>query len=323
MARHLLLRALALLVSLAVAGVVVFAVLRLLPGDAAGMSLGIGTTGDQLAQLRSELGADQPVAAQLWQWVTGLASGDLGTSFVSRKPVGELIAARLPVTLPLTVAAFVLSVLISVPLGIVAAVRRRGAIGVAVSALTQLGVAVPVFWVGVMLVWVFALKAGVLPPGGFPRQGWSEPAAAIRSLTLPVVTVAIAMSSVMVRYVRSATLDVLDQDYLRTARSLGYSGPRALARHGLRNGAVPVVAILGIELASSLLGAVVVENVFALPGLGALLLDSVQARDLPVVQALVLAVTAVVLIVNFLVDLSQRAIDPRLRGATTTTGGAR
>jgi peptide/nickel transport system permease protein len=162
MARHLLLRALALLVSLAVAGVVVFAVLRLLPGDAAGMSLGIGTTGDQLAQLRSELGADQPVAAQLWQWVTGLASGDLGTSFVSRKPVGELVAARLPVTLPLTVAAFVLSVLISVPLGIVAAVRRRGAIGVAVSALTQLGVAVPVFWVGVMLVWVFALKAGVL-----------------------------------------------------------------------------------------------------------------------------------------------------------------
>ncbi|MFI2754131.1 ABC transporter permease [Cellulomonas sp. P22] len=321
MARHLLLRALALLVSLVVAAVVVFAVLRLLPGDSAGTSLGVGTTSDQLAQLRSELGTDQSVGAQLTQWVTGLASGDLGSSFVSRLPVGELVAARLPVTLPLSLAAFVVSVLVSVPLGVVAAVHRRGPVGVAVSAVSQLGVAVPVFWVGVMLVWVFALRAGVLPPGGFPRQGWSDPAAAVRSLVLPVATVAIAMSSVMVRYVRSATLDVLDQDYVRTARSLGYGRVRALARHGLRNGAVPVVAILGIELATSLLGAVVVENVFALPGLGTLLLDSVKARDLPVVQALVLGITAIVLIVNFVVDLAQQAIDPRLRGATA--GGAR
>lgn len=321
MARHLLLRVLALLVSLVVAAVVVFAVLRLLPGDSAGTSLGVGTTSDQLAQLRSELGTDQSVGAQLTQWVTGLASGDLGSSFVSRLPVGELVAARLPVTLPLSLAAFVVSVLVSVPLGVIAAVHRRGPVGVAVSAVSQLGVAVPVFWVGVMLVWVFALRAGVLPPGGFPRQGWSDPAAAVRSLVLPVATVAIAMSSVMVRYVRSATLDVLDQDYVRTARSLGYGRVRALARHGLRNGAVPVVAILGIELATSLLGAVVVENVFALPGLGTLLLDSVKARDLPVVQALVLGITAIVLVVNFVVDLAQQAIDPRLRGATA--GGAR
>ncbi|MBE7699669.1 ABC transporter permease [Oerskovia sp. Sa1BUA8] len=322
MSRYLLTRVGTLLLSLLLASVVVFAVLRFLPGDSAGTSLGVGTTSEQLEQLRADLGTDQPLWTQYGQWVAGLFSGSAGTSFVSRLPVGELIASKLPITLPLSLAAFVVSVLVSVPLGVVAAVRRRGVVGVAVSAVSQLGVAVPVFWVGVILVWVFALEAGVLPAGGFPRQGWEDPAAAVRSLVLPVATVAIAMSSVMVRYVRSATLDVLDQDYVRTARSLGYGRWHALARHGLRNGAVPVVAILGIELATSLLGAVVVENVFALPGLGTLLVSSVAGRDLPVVQALVLGLTALVLVTNFLVDLAQRGIDPRLR-AGSALGGAR
>jgi peptide/nickel transport system permease protein len=311
--RQVLLRIGALLVSLLLASVVVFVVLRLLPGDSAGTSLGVGTTADQLAQLRGELGTDQPVAAQYLQWLGQVVRGDLGTSFVSRLPVGDLIAQKLPITVPLSVSAFVLAVLVSVPLGVLAAVHRRGPVGVAVSAVSQLGVAVPVFWVGVLLVLVLALQAQVLPAGGFPRTGWDDPVAAVRSLVLPVVTVAVAMSAVMVRYVRSATLDVLDQDYLRTARSLGYGRWQALRRHGLRNAAVPVVSILGIELATSLLGAVVIENVFALPGLGTLLLGSVTARDLPVVQALVLGLTAVVLVMNTLVDLAQRAIDPRLR----------
>lgn len=311
--RPALLRIGTLLISLLLASVVVFVVLRLLPGDAAGATLGVGTTTDQLDQLRSELGTDQPVVTQYVQWLGQIVRGDLGTSFVSRLPVADLIAQKLPITVPLSVAAFLLAALVSVPLGVIAAVHRRGPVGVAVSAVSQLGVAVPVFWVGVLLVLVFALRLGVLPAGGFPRTGWDDPAAAVRSLVLPVVTVAVAMSAVMVRYVRSATLDVLDQDYLRTARSLGYGRWHALARHGLRNAAVPVVAILGIELATSLLGAVVIENVFALPGLGTLLLDSVKSRDLPVVQALVLLLTAVVLVTNALVDLGQRAIDPRLR----------
>jgi peptide/nickel transport system permease protein len=298
--RHLLLRIGSLLVSLVLASIVVFVVLRLLPGDAAGATLGVGTTTDQLDQLRSELGTDQPVVTQYVQWVTALLHGDLGTSFVSRLPVADLITQKL-------------AVLVSVPLGVIAAVHRRGPVGVAVSAVSQLGVAVPVFWVGVLLVLVFALQAKVLPAGGFPRTGWDDPAAAVRSLVLPVVTVAVAMSAVMVRYVRSATLDVLGQDHLRTARALGYGRWHALARHGLRNAAVPVVSILGIELATSLLGAVVIENVFALPGLGTLLLDSVKSRDLPVVQALVLLLTAVVLVTNALVDALQRVIDPRLR----------
>jgi peptide/nickel transport system permease protein len=311
--RHLLLRIGSLLVSLVLASIIVFVVLRLLPGDAAGATLGVGTTTDQLDQLRSELGTDQPVVTQYVQWVTSLLHGDLGTSFVSRLPVADLITQKLPITVPLSLAAFALAVLVSVPLGVIAAVHRRGPVGVAVSAVSQLGVAVPVFWVGVLLVLVFALQAKVLPAGGFPRTGWDDPAAAVRSLVLPVVTVAVAMSAVMVRYIRSATLDVLGQDHLRTARALGYGRWRALARHGLRNAAVPVVSILGIELATSLLGAVVIENVFALPGLGTLLLDSVKSRDLPVVQALVLLLTAVVLVTNALVDGLQRVIDPRLR----------
>lgn len=311
--RRALLRVGSLLISLVLASVVVFVVLRLLPGDAAGASLGVGTTTDQLDQLRAELGTDQPVVTQYVQWVGQVVRGDLGTSFVSRLPVADLIAQKLPITVPLSVAAFVLAALVSVPLGVLAAVHRRGPVGVAVSAVSQLGVAVPVFWVGVLLALVFALRLGVLPAGGFPRTGWADPVAAVRALVLPVVTVATAMSAVMVRYVRSATLDVLDQDHLRTARALGYGRWRALARHGLRNAAVPVVAILGIELATSLLGAVVIENVFALPGLGTLLLDSVTSRDLPVVQALVLLLTAVVLVTNAVVDLGQRAIDPRLR----------
>lgn len=311
--RAALLRIGTLLISLVLASVVVFVVLRLLPGDSAGTSLGVGTTADQLEQLRSELGTDQPVVTQYVQWLGQVVRGDLGTSFVSRLPVADLIAQKLPITVPLSLAAFVVAALVSVPLGVLAAVHRRGPLGVAVSAVSQLGVAVPVFWVGVLLVLVLALQARVLPAGGFPRTGWDDPAAAVRSLVLPVVTVAIAMSAVLVRYVRSATLDVLDQDHLRTARSLGYGRWHALARHGLRGAAVPVVSILGIELATSLLGAVVVENVFALPGLGTLLLDSVKARDLPVVQALVLGLTAVVLITNTLVDLAQRAVDPRLR----------
>nr|WP_277349865.1 ABC transporter permease [Planosporangium thailandense] len=204
--------------------------------------------------------------------------------------------------------------MVAVPIGVFAAVRRHGALGLAVSTLAQLGIALPVFWVGIVVVWLVAVRWRVLPPGGFPRTGWQDPAAAVQSLVLPVATLTIAQGSVLVRYVRSATLDVLSQEYVRTARSLGYSLPRALLRHGPRNGAATVVQILGILLASSLLGTVVIESVFALPGLGSLLLTSVKARDLPVVQGTVFAMTATVLVVGLVVDVVQRLVDPRLRG---------
>lgn len=313
-------RVASLLVSLFLASIIIFLVLRLLPGDSSA-SLGVGATQDQLEQLRKELGTNQPLWTQYWNWLRDLLTGQ-SESFVSRMPFGELISHRLTITVPLSVTAFLVSVLISTLIGIIAATKRKSPIGLIVSGASQLGLAVPVFWVGVILVWIFALHLGWFPSGNFPRQGWSDPAAAFRALVLPVVTIAIAMSATMIRFVRSSVIDVLEADYMRTARSLGYSRTQALVRHGLRNATVPVVAILGIELGTSLLGAVVIENVFALPGLGQLLLTSVQARDLPVVQNLVMLLTAVVLVLNTVVDLIQRAIDPRLQFGNSRGGAS-
>jgi peptide/nickel transport system permease protein len=304
-----------LLGSLFLAGTTVFLLLRVLPGDPAVTLLPVGASPDQLDAIRHQLGTDRPLLEQYGGWFSGLLTGDLGNSLFTRTPVIDQIADRLPVTLPLALTAFILSIVVAVPIGVFAAVRRKGLAGVAVSTLAQLGIALPVFWVGIVVVWLVAVQWRVLPPGGFPRTGWQDPATAFQSLILPVVTLTIAQGSVLVRYVRSATLDVLGQEYVRTARSLGYSLPGALWRHGLRNGAATVVNILGILLAGSLLGTVVIESVFALPGLGSLLLTSVKARDLPVVQGTVFGMTATVLLVGLAVDVIQRLIDPRLRAS--------
>ncbi|MEU8263710.1 ABC transporter permease [Micromonospora sp. NPDC048999] len=299
--------------SLFVAGSGVFFLLRVLPGDPAVTLLAVGSSPDQIGAIRHQLGTDRPVLTQYGHWLGDLVTGNLGNSLFTQTPVLDQIAGRLPVTVPLALSAFVLSIVVAVPIGVFAAVRRRGLLGLAVSALTQLGIALPIFWIGIVVVWLVAVQWRALPPGGFPRAGWQEPGAAVQSLVLPVVTLTIAQASVLVRYVRSATLDVLSQEYVRTARSLGYSLPRALWRHGPRNGAAAVVQILGILLASSLLGTVVIESVFALPGLGSLLLTSVKARDLPIVQGTVFLMTATVLVMGLVVDVVQRLVDPRLR----------
>jgi peptide/nickel transport system permease protein len=304
-----------LLGSLFVAGSTVFVLLRVLPGDPAVTLLAVGSSPDQINAIRHQLGTDRPLLEQYGGWFGDLLTGQLGDSLFTRTPVLDQIVGRLPVTLPLALSAFVLSIVVAVPIGVLAAVRRRGLAGVAVSTLAQLGIALPIFWVGIVVVWLVAVRWRLLPPGGFPRAGWQDPSTATRSLVLPVITLTIAQGSVLVRYVRSATLDVLGQEYVRTARSLGYSLPQALWRHGLRNGAATVVNVLGILLASSLVGTVVIESVFALPGLGSLLLASVKSRDLPVVQGTVFAMTATVLLVGLAVDIVQRVIDPRLRGS--------
>ncbi|MEV0690807.1 ABC transporter permease [Streptomyces sp. NPDC050388] len=321
MTRYLLRRSVFLLVSLALASVVLFALLRLLPGDPANALTTVGATPEQIAAARQSIGSDKPLPEQFTHWLGQLASGDLGTSFVSTLPVGPEVAARLDVTVPLTLAAFVLAVLIALPAGFVAAYKRRTWYGGLLSGVSQLGIAVPVFWLGMILIAVFALNAGWLPAGGFPPDGWSLPGEAIRSLVLPVVTIALVMSASLIRYVRSATLDVLGSDYLRTARALGSSFGQAMWRHGLRNASVPVVSVLGVELASTLLGAVVVESVFALPGLGSLLVTGIAQHDYPVVQGVLFVSTLAVLLIGFAADLVQRIIDPRLRGSLA--GGAR
>ncbi len=293
----------------------VFFLLRILPGDAALNIAGLEATPEQIAATRHRLGTDRPLVVQYGAWIGGMLRGDFGISYFNKLPVSREIGRRLVVTVPLSLLAFVLATAVSFPLGALAAARRRSPVGIGISAMSSVGVAVPVFWVGIVLVWLFALKAPLFPAGGFPLDGWADPRAALYSLVLPVLTIAFVMSSTLVRYVRSAILDVLGQDYLRTARSLGYSAREARWRHGVRNAAVPIVSILSIELSTSLLGAVVVENVFAIPGLGAMLLEGVKTRDLPVVQDIVFMITFFVLFIGFFADVIQRVIDPRLRGA--------
>lgn len=313
-------RSLILLLSLVIAAAVLFVLLRLLPGDPASALISVGADPEQIAAARRQVGSDLPLFEQFIHFVSSLARFDLGTSFISRTPVADEIVARLAVTMPLTLMAFALAVVIAVPLGIVAAVRADKWYGAAISVVSQLGIAIPVFWVGILLVAVFAVNFRIFPSGGFPSTGWSDPAATLRALALPTVTIAIVMSASLLRYVRSATQDVLDSDYLRTARALGSGFAEALMRHGLRNGAVPVVSILGIELATTFLGAVVVERVFTLPGLGSMLLLGIEQRDYPTVQGVLLISTLIVLLVGFVADIAQRLIDPRLRRSKKGAG---
>ena len=302
-----------MLLSLLIAAVVLFVLLRLLPGDPANALLGVGATEAQIAAARAQVGSDQPLITQFLTFLSNLARFDLGTSFVSRADVLGEIGNRLSVTLPLTVFGFLLAIVIAVPLGIVAAVKADRWYGTAISVISQLGIAIPVFWVGILLVTLFAINLKLFPSGGFPLRGWTQFGQAVVSLALPVLTVALVIAASLLRYVRSATQDVLGSDYLRTARALGASFPEALIRHGVRNGAVPVISILGIELATTFLGAVVIEKVFALPGLGSMLLLAIQQRDHPNVQGVLFISTLMVLLIGFAADLLQRAIDPRLR----------
>jgi len=315
--RYLARRSFFLVLSLAVGMVVIFLLLRLLPGDPANALLSIHATPEQIAAAREQVNADQPVATQLAEWTSQVLRGDLGSSFISGQEVLPDIAARLGVTLPLTLIAFTISVLLAAVLGFLAAYRADTWYGTLFTGVAQVGIAVPVFWVGTIFVWIFALRLGLLPSGGFPRGGWADPAAALRSLALPVATIVTVMTASLTRYVRSAVLDVLGSDHLRTARALGAGPLDAFARHGLRNAAVPVIAIMGVELASTLLGAVVIESVFTLPGLGSMLTRAIAQHDYPVIQGVLLVTTIFVLLVGFLADVTQRLVDPRLQATIT------
>ncbi len=313
MTRYLLRRTAILVASLLVAMVGIFILLRALPGDPANALLSVSATPEQIAAARAQVGADLPLAEQFIDWFRGMLTLDLGSSFISTLPVAPEIGARLAVTVPLTFLAFALAFVLSLVMGFVAAYKADRWYGAALSAFSQLFVAIPAFWVGILLVGVFALRLRVLPAGGFPREGWSDPGGALTHLALPVLTVALVMAGSLSRYIRSATLDVLGSDYLRNARAMGSTLGAAMLRHGLRNGAVPVISILGIELATAFLGAVVIEAVFALPGLGSMLLKAIAQHDYPNIQGILFVSTLAVLIVGFLADVAQRLVDPRLR----------
>ncbi len=309
---RLLERTAVLLVSLAVSSVLVFAFMAVLPGDPARVALGVNASDQAVAELRRQFGLDRPLPTQYFDWLGGLLHGDLGTSYVSKVAIGPQVFDRLQVTLWLVVAGMVIALAIAVPAGTIMAARHRNVSGLALSAVSQLGVAVPAFLAGILLIMLFAVKLGWLPANGWtpPAQ---DPTMFVKQLILPALALGLVQGAVLTRYVRSAVLDVLREDYLRTARAKGLRPFPALWRHGLRNAAVPVVTVLGLQLATLLIGAVVVERVFVIPGLGSLLLDGVSNRDLLLVQDVVMVLVVAVLVVNFLVDLLYVGLDPRLR----------
>ncbi|MFF2216970.1 ABC transporter permease [Streptomyces antibioticus] len=313
MTLFLLRRAALLVVSLLAASVLVFLALRLLPGDVAQTIGGIKATPAQVAAVRHDLGLDRPLAAQYGDWIGGVVTGDFGRSVLDGTSVSGQLAEKFAVTGPLAAGAVVLALAFAVPLGVLAAVRRDSRLGSAVNTVGQLGIALPTLWTGLLLVVVFAVQVPWLPAQGFPVDGWADPGQALRSLVLPWLTLALAEGAVLLRFVRSAVLDVLHQDWLRTARAKGRTRTGALLRHGLRNAAVPVVSVLGLQIAALVAGAVVVEQVFVLPGVGQMLITDVGNRDLDKVQGEILLLTGAVLVVGFLVDLAHRLIDPRLR----------
>jgi peptide/nickel transport system permease protein len=299
-------------VSLIGASLLIFAVTKALPGDVAQVLLGTDATPEAVAQLRAQLGLDRPLVVQYLDWVGGMLVGNFGVSHLSGQSVLSLLGPRLAVTLWLVAISMVLSLLIAVPAGMVAALKRRSWQGAAVSAAAQVGMAIPVFWGGILAVVVFAVWLRVLPANGYVPLT-QDPVQWARHLVLPCVTLALVQAAVLIRYVRSAFVEVLNEDYYRTARSVGWTPMRALWRHGLRNAAISLVTVLGLQVGSVLVGAIVVESVFALPGLGSLLLTAVNQRDLLVVQGTVMLLVLTVLAISALVDFSYLLIDPRQR----------
>ena len=315
MQRYILKRLGSLILSLAVASVVIFTVIEVAPGDPASFMLGINAQPETLAALRAELGLDVPKLQRYFDWVGGMLTGDFGTSYTYRTPVREMVADRIGVSIPLALYALILSVIIAIPAGVYAASRRDQAGDLAVLGATQMGVAIPNFWFAMMLVLVFAIQWRLFPAGGFP--GWDAGFwTALQALTLPAIALALPQAAILTRVMRSALLDVLGEDFMRTARAKGLTRGQTLWRHGLRNAMIPVLTIVGLQFSFLFAGTIIIEQVFYLPGLGRLIFQSISARDLIVVESVVMLVVFGVILINFLVDLAYAAIDPRLRDRT-------
>jgi len=305
-------RFVSLAATLLAASIVIFLVMEVLPGDPAAYMLGLNAAPDTVAALRHQLGLDQPLIARYLAWIAGFFSGDFGVSYTYRVPVADLIADRLWVSLPLALMALALAIIVAFPAGIVAAARRNGAADLAIMGLTQVGIAVPNFWFAMLLVLVFSIGLRWFSAGGFP--GWSAGLVpGFKALILPAIALALPQASILARVMRSALIDTLNEDFMRTARAKGLTAGQAIRRHALRNALIPVMTIIGLQVSFLLAGAIIIENVFFLPGLGRLVFQAVSQRDLIVVKSVVFLLVAAVVIVTFAVDLAYAAIDPRLR----------
>jgi len=307
-ARRLLL-AVPLLVGMSL---LVFGLMRFVPGDPAVVVLGFKATPEGVKAFREEFRLDDPLPEQYLRWVAGIARGNFGTDFRQNEPIGEMILARLPVTLELTVLAALLAALIGVPLGLLGGGRRGGAADRAAQTMGLLGISVPDFWLGIMLILLLSLGAGLMPSSGFVAFR-EDPLENLLHLALPALTLAVSRAAVLGRLTRAAVLDVVHRGFVQYARAKGLGERAVLFRHVLPNAAIPIVTVLGLQVGYMLGGAIVVETIFALPGVGRMTLDAVLERNYPVVQSTVVVVGAMFMLVNLVTDLLYGMIDPRVR----------
>lgn len=314
MSLFLLKRLLTLVATLIGASVVVFLVLEILPGNAAQMLMGPDASPEAVQALVVKLGLDQPAWDRYWHWIGSLLQGDMGTSYAYGSPVSELVLERLAVTVPLAILAMTLTTVIALSAGIYAAARHNKVGDVGIMGLTQLGIAVPNFWFAILLILFFSVYLQWFSAGGFP--GWEDdPMEALKALLLPALSLAVVQSAILARITRSAVLELLREDFVRTARAKGVSRNAALWGHVLRNAMIPVITIMGLQFAELLAGTIVVENVFYLPGLGRLIFQSISNRDVIVVRNCVLLLAVMVIVVNFVVDVLYAVIDPRVKAS--------
>jgi len=305
-------RFLTAIVSVLLASVVVFSALLAVPGDPAEVILGLNASPEALTALRHQLGLDEPAAQRYVKWLGGILHGDFGESLNYQKPVGALIRDRLGVSVPLSLGAALVACLIALPLGILAALRRGTVLDPLITASSQVGAAIPSFWLGLMLILLFAVRLHWLPAGGF--TGWTtDPVRSLRGLILPVVALGLGQAAVITRMTRAAMLEELDQDYVRTARAKGLATRRVVLLHALRNALVTIVTIFGLSLTNVFIGSIIIEQVFALPGMGRLVLTAIGARDFPLLQGEILVYAATIVTLSFLVDISYGLLDPRIR----------
>jgi peptide/nickel transport system permease protein len=292
--------------------VVIFLGLRLIPGDPAQVLAGQDASPEVIAAIRKANGLDQPLPVQYAIWLGNVVHGDLGVSFFTRTPVAQLIGQRLPATLELAIAALTFSLVLALPTGIFAATRQRTPLDWIISSFNGVALAVPGFWLGILAILLFALVLGWLPPGG--RGDWTrDPLLAAKFLLLPAITLALPQAAGLSRLVKASILEVLHEDYVRTARAKGVTETGVLVAHALRNALVPVMTVLGLQFGRLLGGAVITESVFSWPGVGRLIRDSIGNRDYSVVQACLLMLVMVFIVVNLVTDISYGLLDPRIR----------
>ncbi len=300
------------MVTLLLVSIAIFAVLMVIPGDPAQIILGIHATPETLRNLRHQMGLDRPVLIQYLNYMKNLALGDLGRSITYDVPIHSLILSRLQVTIPLAIVSLILAVSISIPMGIYSSLHRNRPGDYGIMVFSQVGLAMPAFWAGILLILLFAVTLHWLPAGGF--HAWqTDPIKALRSLLLPAFSLGFVRAAVLTRMTRSAMLEVLGEDYIRTARSKGLPKRMVVYKHAFRNAIIPVVTIIGLQAGDLLAGAIIIENVFHLPGVGRLVFEAIGQRDLPVIQGVILLIAVMIVVINFVIDVAYRYLDPRIR----------